>query len=179
VECATCERFVCEKHQAVCDIDGNVHCSTHLARTDESRRLVCEADRAACAHEPEAIFAADEVSACPVCARPACAAHVQECRNCGRRVCVGEWEPATSRCATCQRLTPYANPSATELAAATDAAEGRAPEPKKWRAARDATHLVVEMSHGWKRRIVFAVRHGERRAETVMSHSRSGSRRKR
>jgi hypothetical protein len=94
-------------------------------------------------------------------------------------VCVGEWEPATSRCATCQRLAPYPNPSDAELAAAADAAEGPPPDPKKWRAARDATHLVVEMSQGWKRRTIFTVPNGERRAETVMSHSRSGSKRKR
>jgi hypothetical protein len=156
-----------------------VHCSTHLARTDQSERLVCEADRSSCAHEPEVIFAVDEVSACPVCARQACATHARECASCGRRVCVGEWEPATSRCATCRRLAPYPDPSEAELAAAADAAEGRAPEPKKWRAARDATHLVVEVSHGWRRRAVFTVRHGERRAETVMSHSRSGAKRTR
>jgi hypothetical protein len=178
-ECSTCERFVCERHKATCAVDGKVHCSTHLTRTDESRRLVCEADRAACAHEPEAILAADEVSACPVCARQACPAHVQECTSCGRRVCVGEWEPATTQCATCKRLAPYPDPSDEELAAAADAAEGRAPDPRKWRAARDATHLVVEMSHGWRRRAVFAVRHGERRAETVMSHSKGSSKRMR
>jgi hypothetical protein len=179
VECATCQRFVCEKHQATCDIDGKVHCSSHLARTDQSRRLVCEAHRFCCAHEADAVFAADEVTACPVCERKACPPHVQECTSCGRRVCVGEWDSATSHCATCRQLAPYASPSATELAAAADAAEGRAPDPKKWRAARDATHLVVEMSRGWMRRIVFTVRHGERRAASVMSHSRSGSKRTR
>jgi hypothetical protein len=178
-ECATCQRFVCEKHQATCDVDGNVHCSTHLARTDQSRRLVCEADRSACAHEPEAVFAADEVEACPVCARQACPTHVRECTSCGRKVCIGEWEAATSRCATCRRLEPYPNPSAPELAAASDAAGGAAPGPRKWRAARDATHLVVEMAQGWKRRIVFTVRDGQQRAETVMSHARGKSTRRR
>jgi hypothetical protein len=76
-------------------------------------------------------------------------------------------------------LAPHPGPSNEELAAAADAAEGRAPDPRKWRAARDATHLVVEMSHGWRRRAVFAVRHGERRAETVMSHSKGSSKRMR
>jgi hypothetical protein len=179
VACATCERFVCEKHQATCDVDGNVHCSAHLVRTDQSRRNVCETDRSACVHEPDAVFAADEVVTCPVCARAACPAHVQECGNCGRRMCVGEWQAETSRCATCERLAPYTAPSPIELAAASDAAAERAPDPRKWRAARDATHLVVEMSHGWRRRIVFCVRPGDARAETVMSHSRSGSKRTR
>jgi hypothetical protein len=179
VACATCERFVCEQHQASCDVDGKVHCSAHLARTDGSRRLVCEADRSSCAHEVDVVFAADEVSACPVCARQACPAHRHECASCGRKVCVEEWEEATSSCTTCRQLVPYPEPSPTELAAAADAADGGAPEPKKWRAARDATHLVVEMSHGWKRRIVFAVRPGESCAESVMSHSRGVSKRTR
>jgi hypothetical protein len=177
-KCATCDRFVCEKHQAMCDIDGKVHCSTHLARTDQSRRLVCEADRSTCAHESDSIFAADEVIACPVCARSACRAHVQECTNCGRQVCAGEWEQASSRCATCRQLAPYPTPTAAELAAGTEAGEGRAPEPKKWRAARDATHLVVEMSQGWRRRTVFTVRSAENRAATVMVHTARGSKRK-
>jgi hypothetical protein len=178
-ECATCDRFVCEKHQATCDLDDKVHCSTHLARTDQSRRLVCEADRSTCGQEPDSIFAADEVTACPVCARSACPAHVHECNNCGRPVCAGEWEQATSRCATCRQMAPYLTPSAAEVAAATEAIEGRAPEPKKWRAARDATHLVVEMSQGWRRRVVFSLRHGESHAETVMSHTARGPRRTR
>lgn len=177
--CATCDRFVCEKHQATCDLDGKVHCSTHLARTDQSRRLVCEADRSTCAHEPDSVFAADEVAVCPVCARSACRAHVQECTSCGRPVCVGDWEQATSRCATCRQLAPHPTPSAAELAAATEATDGRAPEPKKWRAARDATHLVVEMSQGWRRRTVFSVRNGENRAVTVMVHTARGSKRTR
>jgi hypothetical protein len=102
VECATCERFVCETHQAACDVDGKVHCSSHLVRTEQSRRLVCETDRAACAHDADVIFATDEVSACPICSRTACAAHMHECTRCRRRVCVGEWEAATSLCATCR-----------------------------------------------------------------------------
>jgi hypothetical protein len=179
VDCATCDRFVCERHQATCAVDGEVHCSAHLTRTDHSRRLVCEADRSSCVHEPDAVFAADEVGTCPVCARSACPAHVQECTNCGRRVCVGDWEAATSRCATCRQLAPYPAPSPAELAAAADAAAGQPPDAKKWRAARDATHVVIEMSQGWRRRTVFTARHGEVRAETAMSHSRSGSKRTR
>jgi hypothetical protein len=175
VECATCDRFVCEKHQATCELDAKVHCSTHLARTDGSRRLICEADRSTCAHEPDSIFAVDEVATCPVCARSACRAHVHECTNCGRQVCAGEWEQATSRCATCRQLAPYPTPSAAELTAATEAGEGRTPDPKKWRAARDATHLVVEMAQGWRRRVVFSLRPGESRAAAVMVHTARGS----
>lgn len=114
VECATCERFVCEQHQATCDVDGKVHCSAHLARTDQSRRLVCETDRASCAHEPDTVFAADEVSPCPVCERLACPAHLHECARCGRRVCTGEWEEATTSCATCRQFAPASGPTGRE-----------------------------------------------------------------
>jgi hypothetical protein len=179
VRCASCERFVCGRHQASCDVDGEVHCSSHLARADWSRRLVCERDRATCAHEPEAIFAVDEVTACPVCARRACSTHLRECAHCGRPVCVGEWEDATRRCATCRRLAPYPAPSEAERAAAADAGGGDVPKPRRWRAARDATHVVIELTHGWKRRTVLAVRHGDARAETVVSHTRRGAERKR
>jgi hypothetical protein len=92
-------------------------------------------------------------------------------------VCIGEWEKATSLCATCCQLARDVVLSPAELEAAVDAAaaaEGPAPNPRRMRAARDATHLVVEMSHGWKRRIVFTVRNGKRRADSVMAHSRSG-----
>jgi len=179
VECGTCERPVCEKHRAACDVGHEMHCSPHLARTNRSRRIVCKAHRAACTHEPNATFAADEVAECPVCARPSCPSHMQPCTNCGRRVCVGEWKQATSSCATCRRLEPYPTPSQIELEAAADAIGGRPPDPTKWRAARDATHLVVELSQGWMRRAVFTVRHGGRRAATVVSHSRGESRRTR
>jgi len=179
-ECVSCDRFICTHHQAACEIDGKTHCSTHLARTDGSRRLVCEAHRFSCAHEPDAIFAADEVTACPVCARRACPAHVHECASCGRGVCVGEWDQPTALCATCRQLVRHAVLSPAELDAVVEAAAaagGPAPDPTRLRAARDATHLVVEMSHGWKRRTVLAVRTGKRRAETVMAHSRRATKR--
>jgi hypothetical protein len=179
LECASCERFVCSAHQAICDIDGEAHCPSHLARTEQSQRLVCESDRASCAHEPDVVFAADEVIGCPVCARHACTAHTKVCANCGRRVCDGEWDLATEHCATCRQLAPYGIPSEAERAAALQAGDGNVPKQKHWRGARDATHIVFEMTHAWKRRTVFTVRHGENRADTIMSHTRQGSTRKR
>lgn len=77
--CASCERTVCEHHQARCAVDGKVHCSKHLRRTDRSRRLVCEKDRASCDYEPQAVFATDEVSLCTTCARRGCSEHVLPC----------------------------------------------------------------------------------------------------
>jgi hypothetical protein len=74
-ECASCGRSVCTAHQAVCAVDGEVQCSRHLRRADGSGRLVCERHRATCVAEPEAVFAADEVSGCGVCGKTACAQH--------------------------------------------------------------------------------------------------------
>jgi hypothetical protein len=81
-QCASCGRSVCTAHQAVCAVDGQIQCSRHLRRADGSGRLVCEQHRSACVQEPEAVFAADEVSACPVCGKTACASHQGAC-GCG------------------------------------------------------------------------------------------------
>src|SRR5205807_1848427 len=67
--CASCRKSVCAAHQAVCAVDEQVHCSPHLRRVDRSRRLVCARHRSACAEEPAALFASDEVAACPICGR--------------------------------------------------------------------------------------------------------------
>jgi hypothetical protein len=86
-QCSSCERMVCERHQARCAVDGHVHCSTHLRRTDRSRRLVCEKDRAGCAFEPTAVFAIDEISACSECGLKGCDQHVLPCDADGRKFC--------------------------------------------------------------------------------------------
>ena len=78
-QCASCGRSVCTAHQAVCAVDEQIQCSRHLRRADGSGRLVCEQHRAACVAEPEAVFAADEVSACPVCGKTACVSHQGAC----------------------------------------------------------------------------------------------------
>jgi hypothetical protein len=240
VRCASCERSVCEIHQAKCAVDGQVHCSSHLRRTDRSRRLVCESDRATCKYEPEAVLALDEVvkcatcgavacsehagvciedgkphckhhlaplkdrsgalgcathrttchidaatfstsgtTPCPVCARRACAAHLRECTSCGRSICTAELNDPSKRCATCMRLAETPEPGDDLIAAAVHANRGEPPKAKTWRTSRDAAHTVVELSHGWKRRTVFTVRHGENRAETVVSHSPFGPTRRR
>jgi len=92
-QCASCDKSVCTAHQAVCVVDGQVHCSQHLRRTDQSRRLVCEQHRGACTHEPEAIFASDEVEACASCGQPVCAGHSAQCVRDGFRHCVTHLEP--------------------------------------------------------------------------------------
>ncbi len=86
-DCASCERVVCERHQARCAVDGLVHCSRHLRRTDRSRRLVCEGDRAACAFEPNAVLAGDEVHPCASCGKYGCDVHQGICAHDGARHC--------------------------------------------------------------------------------------------
>ena len=85
--CTTCGKSVCENHRSTCAIDESVHCSTHLRRTDRSRRLVCEAHRDECDFEPDAVFASDEVGACAACERRACGQHAHTCVEDGRRYC--------------------------------------------------------------------------------------------
>jgi hypothetical protein len=75
-QCVSCGRSVCTAHQAVCAVDGAIQCSRHLRRADGSGRFVCEQHRATCVAEPEAVFASDEVSACSVCGKTACAQHL-------------------------------------------------------------------------------------------------------
>jgi hypothetical protein len=85
--CTSCERYVCNHHAVSCVVDGRLHCSRHLRRSDRSGRLVCEAHRAACADEPDAILAADEVAACATCARAVCGEHGGDCTVDGARHC--------------------------------------------------------------------------------------------
>lgn len=237
--CASCERVVCEQHQTTCAVDHQVHCSSHMRRTDRSRRLVCTNDRATCTYEPNANFAVDEVGPCascgamaceqhtgvcatdgqrhcekhlvelrdrrgeracgahhtvchvdrvafsltgteecPVCGRRACAQHRGSCDNCGRLVCASDFDAAARRrCTTCRQLAPLTDPEDRVLRAAAVAQAGGEKRPKSWRAARDASHLVVELDLGWTRRLVFTVRHGDDRPDGGMTHSMLGHRR--
>ena len=177
-QCASCGKSVCTAHQAVCVVDGQVHCSRHLHRTDASRRLVCAAHRAACAEEPGAIFAADEVAACPVCGKGACAQHRAACAHCGRQVCTADLEQRSHRCATCAQLATIADPPEEVVAAALAATGGASRSRRAWRVARDRTHVVVELDLGWRRRTVFTLRHGDTVPESVVTHSLVGSKRR-
>jgi hypothetical protein len=85
--CVTCMKYVCEHHRSTCAVDQSVHCSTHLRRTDASRRLVCETHREDCAFEPGAIFASDEIAACTSCGEQACDRHSHRCVEDGGVYC--------------------------------------------------------------------------------------------
>lgn len=86
-QCASCGKSVCTAHQASCVLDAQVYCATHLRATDKSRRLVCERHRARCIHEPEALYAADEVAPCVTCGKLTCSLHSAECFEDTRRHC--------------------------------------------------------------------------------------------
>jgi len=80
-QCATCGKAVCTAHGAVCAVDGQLHCSQHLRRTAQSQRLVCARHVAACALEPMAVFASDEVEPCPECGKDTCTRHRAVCHS--------------------------------------------------------------------------------------------------
>jgi hypothetical protein len=95
--CTSCDRVVCTRHQVTCAVDGNVHCSSHMRRADRSRRLVCEHDRAACVHEPNAIFARDEVWPCVTCGSLGCGEHTALCVEDRARHCTTHLKPLKDR----------------------------------------------------------------------------------
>ena len=181
-QCASCGKSVCAAHQAVCVVDGLVHCSRHLHRTDASRRLVCGDHRVSCAEEPAAIFASDEVEGCPVCGKDVCAQHRAACAYCGRQVCTADLAQQSRRCATCAQLVAVIDPPEEVVTAARALAGGGGGGASKvsraWRIARDRTHVVVELDLGWRRRTVFTLRHGDSVPESVVTHSLVGSKRR-
>ncbi len=157
VPCASCSKSVCTAHQAVCVVDGHVHCSRHLH------------------------LASDEVAACPVCGNDACAQHRIACAYCGRQVCTADWAQQSRRCSTCAQLAATAEPPA-EVVSAARAVTGRGGAPKAsrpWRIARDHSHYVVEVDLGMTRKTVFTLPHGDTVPDRIVRHSVLGSKRRR
>jgi len=169
--CASCGKSVCTAHQAVCAVDEQVHCSPHLRRADRSRRLVCARHRAACAEEPAALFASNEVAACPICGRSTCELHRAACGYCGRRVCTADLSAESHRCATCAELAAVSDPPEAVVTAALAAAGGAPQASRRWRMARDKSHLVVEVDLGRKRTAVVTLRHQDNVADGVVHHT--------
>jgi len=169
--CASCGKSVCAAHQAVCAVDEQVHCSPHLRRADRSRRLVCARHRSACAEEPAALFASDEVAACPICGRGTCELHRAACEYCGRSVCSAELSAESHRCATCAQLAAVSDPPEALVTVALAAAGGEPQASRRWRMARDKSHVVVEVDLGRKRTAVVTLRHDENVADGVVHHS--------
>jgi len=169
--CVTCGKSVCTAHQAVCAVDGQVHCSPHLRRVDRSRRLVCARHRAACAEEPAALFASDEVAACPICGRGTCDLHRVSCGYCGRSVCSAELDAESRRCVTCVQLAAVSDPPGAVVTAALAAAGGEPQASARWRMARDRSHVVVEVDLGLQRTAVVTLRHEDNVPDGVVHHS--------
>jgi len=178
-QCASCGKSVCTAHQAVCVVDGQVHCSRHLRRTDTSRRLVCGRHRAGCVEEAMTLLASDEVEQCPVCGKDACAQHRVACGYCGRHVCTADLAQPSRRCATCAQLATIADPPEHVVTAARAVTGAGAPRASRaWRIARDKSHLVVELDLGFRRKAVFTLRHGDKVPDSVVRHSLLGSKRR-
>ncbi|HVH08616.1 MAG TPA: hypothetical protein VM736_02370, partial [Gemmatimonadales bacterium] len=186
-QCASCAKAVCTTHQGVCEVDGLVHCSQHLRRTDTSRRTVCARHVATCAQEPAVTFASDEVAPCPVCGKAVCTRHRAPCEYCGRLVCTADLASVAPgrgrrpglRCSTCTHLAAVRDPPDALISAALTATSGRPKPPRVWRMARDRTHVVVEVDLGLTRTTVFTVRHGQSVPDSIVNHSLLGSKRRR
>jgi hypothetical protein len=140
--------------------------------------MACPEHHTIC-HVDKVAFSLSGTRSCPVCQRFACAEHTKVCVNCGRSVCTPDLSRGPNRCVTCDQLRGWDDPSDAAIAAVIEARGGQQAGAKEWRVARDATHSVIELSHGWTRRTVLALRHGDNRAEHVMTHSAFGSSRKR
>ena len=91
--CTSCERHICRHHAATCLVDGRLHCSRHLRRSDRTGRLVCDEHRTACADEPNSVLATDEVAACSTCGRQVCENHAGVCSADGLTHCAGHLLP--------------------------------------------------------------------------------------
>jgi hypothetical protein len=173
--CASCGRAACDQHSHPCIEDGKRFCNEHLLMLrDKHGKYACMQHAATCHVDRGAYLIVDMVT-CPVCGRATCKKHVRSCQSCGRTVCFHDIAGKKSRCATCSRLTATTAPSDAVIDAAV-AVLGSRPTPKQWKTARDATHTVVELDLGWKRRVVFTVRHDDNVASGGRAHSITGSR---
>jgi hypothetical protein len=70
-------------------------------------------------------------------------------------------------------LATAAEPPAALVAIAAELLSGAT--PSRWKTARDAEHTVVEVDAGWKRRLVFSVRHGQTVSSGGKTHTLVGS----
>jgi hypothetical protein len=172
--CASCGRAACAQHSHECVEDGERYCDEHsLILRGEGGRFACQEHAKIC-NVDRAAYPVDQMTACPVCDKWACTSHSRECSWCGRSVCLHDFSTRLSRCMTCARLTALNEPPEHLVAAVASLLKERT-LPKQWRTGRDAHHTVVEVTVGFKRRVVFVVRHGETAASDARSHSIAGS----
>jgi hypothetical protein len=171
VACEACGRSVCtDAHSHECvECRGRFCDSDAAALRDRYGEWACREHHAVC-HVDSRAYSMAGAERCPVCDRHACRAHLRECDWCGRMVCVAERDEESERCITCRRLSRDDEPSDDVLAAAIGVV-GKGRRARSWKTARDAGHVVVEVALGWRRRVVFAVRHGSRTAEVGRNHT--------
>lgn len=176
--CASCGKVVCTEHSAECVEDGLRHCVIHLEQLqDANGSYGCAEHRKQC-HVDGAAFSLAGVSECPICDKGACARHRGTCAYCGRQVCTVDLSRESRRCVTCGQLVTVSEPPAEVLTAALAATGGRPQSSRRWRMARDRSHLVVEVDLGLRRKAVFTVPHGDTVPATVVKHSLIGSKRR-
>lgn len=174
--CSTCSWSICLAHAGVCTSDGLRHCNTHLLPLrDVPGKLACKDHRSIC-HIDDEVFSRKGTSACPSCNRLTCAEHRRICQNCGRRICVADFRTGATICGTCAQLADAEDLPNAILAAVGAATGSHGRKVKRWRSARDARHVVVELDLGWTRRLVLAIPHLGGRAESVVWHSLLGTR---
>jgi hypothetical protein len=170
IQCASCEKYVCEHHGSICVEDGARHCREHMLKLRrEPNKLVCREHGAIC-HVDRGAYRVAETQECPVCAKVTCRIHLAACGWCGRTVCLHDVSGAQSRCRTCLHLRDRAELPAGVIDAVAAALPGRT-APKRWKSARDAVHTIVEVDLGWTRRAVLLVRHGDSVATVGRTHS--------
>jgi hypothetical protein len=83
------------------------------------------------------------------------------------------------RCSTCAQLAAVSDPPEALVAVALKATGGERKSPRRWRMARDRSHLVMELDLGLTRKTVFTVPHGSDVPDGVVKHSLLGSKRRR
>lgn len=171
--CGSCGRSVCANHTHECAEDGQRYCHEHsFMLRGEPGKFACEAHAKIC-HLDRAAYRLDKVALCPACGRWACTTHRRACSWCGRSVCLADFNGPRGRCSTCLSLATAAEPPAALVAIAAELLSGAT--PSRWKTARDAEHTVVEVDAGWKRRLVFSVRHGQTVSSGGKTHTLVGS----
>jgi hypothetical protein len=70
------------------------------------------------------------------------------------------------------------DPPDEAVTAALAATGGGSKTSRRWRMARDRSHLVVEVDLGLRRKAVVTVRHGDTVPDSIVKHSLLGSQRR-
>jgi hypothetical protein len=85
-------------------------------------------------------------------------------------VCSADLSAESQRCATCAQLAAVSDPPEAVIRAALAAAGGEPQTARRWRMARDRSHVVVEVDLGRKRTAVVTLRHDGDVPDGVLHH---------